>query len=293
MLFRPFLNDAGSCASYLFGCMSHSTLAVVDPHVDLVDSYVEAAARAGAPIVAVFETHVQADHISGLPALVERTGATAYLPETAGVDFPHVALEDGMRIELGNTIVTALATPGHAPAHSAFVVSDLRRGSDEPWLVFTGDSLLIGDVGRPDLHVAGDPRGQARVLHTSLGKLLELPDHVVVYPSHYGGSVCGRGLSGNPFSSIGFERAHNTMLQYRDPESFVDALPAGAAELAKVQTSFDEGKKHDAVTIYQAGPDYYAVRQGDAGAAKLLPVAVTDVVTALDATQKPDAAPKK
>ena len=228
MLFRPFLNDAGSCASYLFGCMSHSTLAVVDPHVDLVESYVEAADRAGAPIVAVFETHVQADHISGLPALVERTGATAYLPEKAGVGFPHVALEDGQRIELGNTIVTALATPGHAPAHSAFVVADLRRGSDEPWLVFTGDSLLIGDVGRPDLHVAGDPRGQALILHASLGKLLALPDHVVVYPSHYGGSVCGRGLSGNPFSSIGFERSHNSMLQYGDPESFADALVADA-----------------------------------------------------------------
>jgi hydroxyacylglutathione hydrolase len=218
--------------------MSHSTLAVVDPHVDFVDSYVEVAERAGAPIVAVFETHVQADHISGLPALVERTNATAYLPENAGVDFPHVPLEDGIRIELGNTIVTALATPGHAPAHSAFVVADLRRGSDEPWLVFTGDSLLIGDVGRPDLHVAGDPRGQGRLLHASLQKLLELPDHVVVYPSHYGGSVCGRGLSGNPFSSIGFERAHNTMLQYSDPESFADALvadspppPANQAEI--------------------------------------------------------------
>ena len=228
MLFRPFLNDAGSCASYLFGCMSHSTLAVVDPHADLVDSYIEAADRAGAPIVAVFETHVQADHISGLPALLERTGATAYLPENSGVDFPHVSLEDGRRIELGNTIVTVLATPGHAPAHSAFVVADLRRGSDEPWLVFTGDSLLIGDVGRPDLQVAGDPRGQARMLHTSLGKLLELPDHVVLYPSHYGGSVCGRGLSGNPFSSIGFERAHNSMLHHSDPESFADALVADA-----------------------------------------------------------------
>jgi len=228
MLFRPFLNDAGSCASYLFGCMSHSTLAVVDPHIDLVDSYVEAAERAGAPIVAVFETHVQADHISGLPALVARTDATAYLPENAGVDYPHVPLEDGRRIELGNTIVTALATPGHAPAHNAFVVADLRRGSDEPWLVFTGDSLLIGDVGRPDLHVAGDPRGQARILHASLGKLLALPDHVVVYPSHYGGSVCGRGLSGNPFSSIGFERSRNSMLQYGDRESFTDALVADA-----------------------------------------------------------------
>jgi glyoxylase-like metal-dependent hydrolase (beta-lactamase superfamily II) len=218
--------------------MSHSKLAVVDPHVELVDSYLDAAERAGSPIVAIFETHVQADHVSGLPGLVERTGATAYLPANAGVAFPHEALEDSQRVELGNTIVTALATPGHAPAHSAFVVADRRRGSEEPWLAFTGDSLLIGDVGRPDLHVAGDPLGQARLLHGSLERLLELPDHVVVLPSHYGGSVCGRGLSGNPFSSIGFERTHNAMLQYRDPDAFAEALvsdspppPAHQAEI--------------------------------------------------------------
>jgi len=228
MLLRPFLNDAGSCASYLFGCTSHSKLAVVDPHVDLVESYVDAAERLGSPIVAVLETHVQADHVSGLPGLVERTGATAYVPANAGVAFAHVAVEDGQRIELGNTIVSVIATPGHAPAHSTFVVADHRRGSEEPWLAFTGDSLLIGDVGRPDLHVAGDPLGQARLLHASLERLLELPDHVVVLPSHYGGSVCGRGLSGNPLSSIGFERTHNAMLQYRDPDAFAEALVSDA-----------------------------------------------------------------
>ena len=228
MILRPFLNDAGSCASYLFGCMSHSKLALVDPHVDLVDAYVEAASTIGAPIVAVFETHVQADHVSGLPALVAQTGATPYLPAESGVAFRHEPLEHGQRIELGNTIVTPLSTPGHAPAHIAFAVADLRRGSDAPWLVFTGDALLIGDVGRPDLHVAGDQLGQARLLHASLARLLELPEHVLVLPSHYGGSVCGRGLSGNPFSSIGFERAHNPMLQYADVDSFAEALLANA-----------------------------------------------------------------
>ena len=154
MLLRPFLNDAGSCASYLFGCTSHHRLAVVDAHADLVDDYVAAAAAIGAPITAVFETHVQADHVSGLPAVVERTGATAYLPTGAGVDFEHDALGDGERVEIGNTIVTTIATPGHAPAHHAYLVADRRRGDEEPWLLFSGDSLLIGDVGRPDLHVA-------------------------------------------------------------------------------------------------------------------------------------------
>jgi hydroxyacylglutathione hydrolase len=228
MLLRPFFYAPGSCASYLFGCGTHHKLAVVDPHVEFVDDYLAAAEAIGSPVTAVFETHVQADHVSGLPALVERTGASAYLPAGAGVEFEHLALGDGEVVELGNTLVTAIATPGHAPAHHAYAVADRRRGSDEPWLVFTGDSLLIGDVGRPDLHVADDANGQARRLQRSLQRLLELPDHVVVYPSHYGGSVCGRGLSGNPISSIGFERAHNPMLGVTDAGEFAAALLADA-----------------------------------------------------------------
>jgi len=224
MLFRPFFQDTTSCASYLLGCGTHAKLAVVDPHVDLVDDYISMAQRLGSPVVAVFETHVQADHVSGLPGLVERTGATAYLPAGASVDFDHVPLEDGDVVELGNTIVTAIATPGHAPAHHAYSVADLKRGTDDPWMVFTGDSLLIGDVGRPDLHVAGDVDGQSQALYESLARLLELPDHVLVYPSHYAGSVCGRGLSGNPISSIGFERAHNEMLGFATAEEFAAAL---------------------------------------------------------------------
>jgi hydroxyacylglutathione hydrolase len=223
MVLRPFLFAPTACASYLFGCLTHSQLAVVDPHADLVDEYMEEARRLGAPIGAVFETHVQADHFSGLPALVE-AGATAYLPAGATVDFDHVALSEGEAVELGNTIVRVLATPGHAPAHNAYVVADKRRGAEEPWLVFTGDSLLVGDVGRPDLHAAGDPEPAARELYVSIQCLLELPDHVLVYPSHYGGSVCGRGLSGNPFSSIGFERRHNSALAHPDAASFADAL---------------------------------------------------------------------
>jgi hydroxyacylglutathione hydrolase len=238
MLLRPFLNDQTSCASYLFGCGTHAKLAVVDPHVDLVDDYLVAAAGLRAPVVAVFETHVQADHVSGLPALVARVGATAYLPVGAGVEFEHVALADGDVVELGNTLVTAIATPGHAPAHHAYAVADRRRGTEEPWLVFSGDSLLIGDVGRPDLHVAGDARGQARLLHASLQRLLELPDHIVLYPSHYAGSVCGRGLSGNPVSSIGFERAHHPLLAMAGADAFaaalLDEMPPPPAEQERI-----------------------------------------------------------
>jgi hydroxyacylglutathione hydrolase len=224
MVFRPFLHEPTACASYLFGCLSKSKLAIVDPHAALVDAYVAEAERIGAPIVAVFETHVQADHVSGLPALVEATGATAYLPEGAGVAFRHVALADGAVVELGNTIVRALATPGHAPAHNAYIVADRRRGDERPWFVLTGDSLLVGDVGRPDLHAQGDPEPLARALHGSIERLLALGNEVLVYPSHYGGSVCGRSLSSNPFSTIGFERTHNPALAHPDAESFAQAL---------------------------------------------------------------------
>ena len=224
MILRPFLYEATSCSSYLFGCLSRSKLAVVDPHVELVDAYLAEAQRVGAPIAAVFETHLQADHVSGLPALVEATGATAYLPAGAGVEFPHVELADGAVVELGNTIVRAVATPGHAPAHHAYVVADLRRGDEEPWLVFTGDSLLVGDVGRPDLHAGGNPEPLARQLHGSIERLLALGDGVLVYPSHFGGSVCGRALSANPFSTIGYERTHNHALAHPDADSFARAL---------------------------------------------------------------------
>jgi glyoxylase-like metal-dependent hydrolase (beta-lactamase superfamily II) len=215
MVFRPFLYEETSCASYLFGCPTTGRLAVVDAHVDLVDAYVAAAARIGSPIVAVLETHIQADHVSGQKALAAATGATAHRPDD---------LDDGQRIDLGNTVVTALATPGHAPVHFAFLVADRRRGTEEPWLVFTGDSLLVNDVGRPDLHADGRGDDLAEQQYRSVLRLLELPDEVLVYPSHYGGSVCGRGLSGNPFSTIGFERRHNRALAHDNANTFAAAL---------------------------------------------------------------------
>jgi hydroxyacylglutathione hydrolase len=228
MFFRQLLNDATACASYLFGCKTKGAFAVADPHIDLVDEYIAAAEAQGIPIVAVFETHVQADHVSGLPELVERTGATAYLPAAAGVDFDHHPLADGEVVHLGNTEVRALATPGHALAHHAYVVTDHVRG-EEPWFVLSGDALLIGDAGRPDLHANGAHSAEemARALYRSLTeRLLALPDHLVLYPGHYSGSVCGRGLSANPISTIGFERRNNRALRASSEAAFVEALLA-------------------------------------------------------------------
>jgi hydroxyacylglutathione hydrolase len=226
MFFRQLLNDHTACASYLLGCKSQRKFAVVDPHVDLVDDYIALAESQGIPIVAVLETHVQADHVSGLPDLVERTGATAYLPAGAGVEFEHRPLADGETVKLGNTELEAVATPGHATAHHAYVVTDRTRG-DEPWMVLTGDALLVGDAGRPDLHASGDQtvEDMARTLYRSLTeRLLALPEDLLLYPAHFSGSVCGRGLSANPASTLGFERRHNRALQFGSEDEFVAAL---------------------------------------------------------------------
>ena len=226
MFFRQLLNDETACASYLLGCKSKAMFAVVDPHVDLVDDYIALAEAQGIPIVAVLETHLQADHLSGLPQLVERTGATAYLPAGAGVEFGHVALADGEVVELGNTKLEAVATPGHARAHHSYLVTDHAR-ADDAWLVLTGDALLVGDAGRPDLHAHGEQsvEDMARALYRSLTeRLLLLPDDLLLYPAHYSGSVCGRGLSANPTSTVGFERRHNKALQHGSEAEFVAAL---------------------------------------------------------------------
>jgi hydroxyacylglutathione hydrolase len=249
VFFRQMLNDETACASYLLGCKTKGTFAVIEPHADLVDEYVALAEAQGAAITAVFDTHLQADHVSGMPELVARTGATAYMPEGAGVDFRHHPLADGEVVVLGNTEVQAIATPGHAVAHHAYVVTDHTRG-DEPWFVLTGDALLVGDAGRPDLHAHGDQtvEAMARSLYRSITeRLLTLPDDLLLYPSHYSGSVCGRGLSANPASTIGFERRHNVALQNEDEDAFVKALmrdmPAAPEQQAAIVAANRAGRR--------------------------------------------------
>jgi glyoxylase-like metal-dependent hydrolase (beta-lactamase superfamily II) len=253
MYFRQLLNDETACASYLLGCKTVGQFAVVDGHADLVDDYIALADAQGARITAVFETHVQADHVSGLPALVERTGATAYLPEGAGVEFEHHALADGEVVKLGNTQLQAIATPGHARAHHAYVVTDHAR-SQEPWMVLTGDALLVGDAGRPDLHAYGEHTVEemARALYRSVTeKLLALPDDLVLYPAHYAGSVCGRGLSATPVSTVGFERRNNTALRHTTEDQFAAALttdiPPAPTEHAAIVAANRAGRPPAAV----------------------------------------------
>ena len=221
MIFRQILHPQTGCASYVFGCTGKAKLAVVDPHIEHLDDYLAVAQQANSPIVAIFETHVQADHLSGTAQLAQRTNATIYLHESAEVRFPFTRLQDGDVIELGNDYARVLHTPGHSPDSISLVVGDRVR-TETPWLVFTGDTLFVGDVGRPDLHGDTNTAAFAGQLYDSLfDKLLKLDDMVEVYPSHFAGSSCGRFMSAKPSSTIGFERRFNPALQYRDREAFI------------------------------------------------------------------------
>ncbi|HLZ22257.1 MAG TPA: MBL fold metallo-hydrolase [Ktedonobacterales bacterium] len=226
MIFRQILHPATGCASYVFGCTGKKALAVVDPHSEHITDYLAVAAAAHSPIVAILETHVQADHLSGATELARRTGAPIYLHEAADVAFPHRTLHDGDEVTLGNDYLRVLHTPGHSPDSVCLLVGDRTRGVD-PWFMLTGDTLFVGDAGRPDLTErddAGDAAAQAPaaayLLYESLQKLLTLPDDLEIFPAHFAGSSCGRAMSGKPSSTLGFERRFNQALRLRTREAF-------------------------------------------------------------------------
>jgi glyoxylase-like metal-dependent hydrolase (beta-lactamase superfamily II) len=189
-------------------------------------------------LVAVIETHTQADHHSAGRQLAERTGAPYAAHHAAPLAFPFARLRDGDVIDVGNVQVLIWETPGHSDDGICLLVTDRTR-ADEPWLVLTGDTLFVGDAGRPDLHGAGNAERLAGLLHGSLQRLLTLPDYVALYPSHFSGSVCGRGLSATPASTVGFERRHNRALQPRTSEEFVafmlNDLPVQPEEFTRIR----------------------------------------------------------
>jgi hydroxyacylglutathione hydrolase len=221
MIFRPFYYFDLGCAAYLFGCGSLGQCAVVDPRGDDIESYLAFAEQKDMRITHVVDTHVHADHRSGGVELARRAGAIYAVHEAADLVVSFTPLKDGDEIELGNTRVRVLHTPGHSPESVCLLVTDLKRGPD-PWFVLTGDTLFVGAVGRPDL--PGRARENAAELHASLHeKLLTLPDDLEIYPGHFSGSVCGTGLSGKPMSTIAFERRWNPMLSM-NREAFIEAL---------------------------------------------------------------------
>jgi glyoxylase-like metal-dependent hydrolase (beta-lactamase superfamily II) len=221
VIFSPFYYFKTGCAAYLFGCGGMGIGAVVDPRADDVESYLSLASSKGLRITHVIDTHVHADHRSGGRLLAERTGASYCLHRSADVSFPYTPLDEGQLVELGNTRLRVLHTPGHTPEGISLVVTDLRRGP-EPWFVLTGDTLFVGAVGRPDL--PGNARTNAEELYRTLHeKLLTLPDDLELYPAHFAGSACGAGMSGKPSSTIGFEKRNNPMLS-RGRDAFVASL---------------------------------------------------------------------
>lgn len=183
-------------------------------------------------ITHVIETHVQADHASGGRALAQRTGAAYCLHEAADVAFDFTPLADGQELVCGNVTTRVLHTPGHTPESLSLVVTDRTRGP-EPWFVLTGDTLFVGTVGRPDL--PGTAESSARELYRSIQRLLALPDHTEIYPTHFSGSTCGKGMSGKPMSTLAFEKRFNPMLGLASEEAFVAAvtaeLPARPADM--------------------------------------------------------------
>lgn len=229
MYFKQFYLGCLAHASYLVG--SEGEAVVVDPQRD-VDQYVEEAKSQGLKIKYVIETHLHADFVSGHRELAERTGAEIVFSKHAGAAFPHRAVKDGDEISIGKVKLRFMETPGHTPESMCILVIDTEV-SDEPQKILTGDTLFIGDVGRPDL--AGGkgytPQMMAAMMYDTLNeKLLKLPDEVEVYPAHGAGSMCGKSMSKETSSTIGQQRKFNYALQPMSKEAFVKMLTAELPE---------------------------------------------------------------
>jgi hydroxyacylglutathione hydrolase len=218
MFFQQFYLGCLAHASYMVG--SKGEAVVIDPQRD-VEIYIEAAQKNGLTIRHIFETHLHADFVSGHRELAQRTGANIYVGVAAGAKFEHVALRDGFELQVGDICLTSLETPGHTPESVSLVLTDCEHG-DEPWAVFTGDTLFIGDVGRPDLSPTHTPQELADMMFDSLHrKLMAMPDKTLVYPAHGAGSLCGRKMRAESSSTIGIERLTNWALQIKSREDFI------------------------------------------------------------------------
>jgi glyoxylase-like metal-dependent hydrolase (beta-lactamase superfamily II) len=211
LYFEQFIDERLGCLSYMVACPSEMTAAVVDPYLP-PERYLETAARHGMRIDHVLETHIHADHLSTGPELARQAGAAYLLHTRAPYQGRFDGLNEGDRLRVGKVALRVVHTPGHTPESLSLAASDLRR-TEEPWFLLTGDTLFVGDVGRPDGHVHGR-KAAAEQLYGSVHRLLDLfDDHLEVFPAHYAGSACGRYLSPKPSSTVGFERRHNLGLK--------------------------------------------------------------------------------
>ena len=220
MYSQQFFIDGLGCASYIVGCEAKGVAAIVDPDRD-IQKYLDAASSRSLTITHIIETHLHADHVSGNSDLSARTGAKIYVHEASGAEFPHEVVRGGDVLELGNLRLTVLHTPGHTPESITLLVTDTTR-SDQPWLALTGDTLFVGDMGRPDLVGAEAANGLASdMYHTMFEKILPLNDGLLIYPGHGAGSLCGKSIGSMRSTTLGFERISNPALAPRSKEEFV------------------------------------------------------------------------
>ena len=219
MIFQQFRHEQGACLSYLLGCTQTGSAAVMDSQLD-VQPYLDFAKSHRLKITHIFETHSQADHLSGALKLSRVTGAPIHMYESVQAGMPVTKLKDGQELNVGNIKLKILHTPGHTQDSICILITDLTR-SEKPWLLLSGDTLFVGDTGRPDLD------GSADQLYDSIwGKLLKLEDWVEIYPTHFAGSVCGKAMSPKTSSTIGFERLFNPALQKKSKKDFVEFVNA-------------------------------------------------------------------
>jgi hydroxyacylglutathione hydrolase len=210
-------------SSYLLG--GQDTCVVVDPSRD-VDNYIDGARSEGWRITHILETHLHADFLSGHLELAARTGAAIYAPRHGDCLFPHVPVSEGDTFTIENVKIKVMETPGHTPEHVSYLVTDLARG-EEPVGVFCGDTLFVGDVGRPDLFPGRAVELAGQLFDSLHGKLLTLSDFCEVYPTHGSGSLCGRNISGKQLTTIGYERRYNSSLRIADRDAFIKSLTSG------------------------------------------------------------------
>ncbi len=259
MYFEQFYLGCLSHASYMIG--SDGEAVVVDPQRD-VEIYIGAARKRGLAIRHIVETHLHADFVSGHMELAERTGATIYVGSKAEAKYPHVKLRQGSEIKIGSVRLHTLETPGHTPESVCFVVIDLEK-SEKPWAVLTGDTLFIGDVGRPDLSKDHTPTQLAGHLFDSLHEqLMKLPDETLVYPAHGAGSLCGKNMRAEKSSTIGTERLTNYALQIKDREEFVRQLTSNLPARPDYFSQDAEINRSGAVSLAKL-PELKSVEAGE------------------------------
>lgn len=291
MLLKYFYDKALAHASYMVGCQRAKVAVVIDPGRD-IDQYLEMADREGLELIAVAETHIHADYVSGARELADRIGAKLYVSDEGPPEwkyryadqYAHQLVKDGDSFTIGNIKFDVLATPGHTPESISFLLTDQGGNADKPMGIFTGDFVFVGSIGRPDLleeaaGLANTAEPGARELFHSAARFKQLPDYLQVWPAHGAGSACGKGLGAIPSSTVGYEKLFNPALQFTNEEKFVEYILSDQPEAPRY---FAVMKR-----VNKEGPEII----GDKGLPHALPI--NELSSALDSATVIDLTPSK